>query len=84
MMTTAWHPQADGQSKVKNKIAKLVIRYHAYKHPDEFWIDIILTLQWNLNSAHSRISDISLYEYLFRFKIPGSLERMVNPQDKLI
>jgi hypothetical protein len=27
MMTTAWHPQSNGQSEVKNKIAELAIRY---------------------------------------------------------
>ena len=75
MMTTAWHPQSNGQSEVKNKIAELAIRYHAYENPDEDWVDLIPALQWNLNNAHSRVIP---HEYLFGFKIAGPLDRLTG------
>ena len=78
MMTTAWHPQSDGQSEVKNKVVELAIRYHAYEQPDEQWVDIVPTLQWNLNNAYSRIIDASPHEFLFGFKIPGPRDRITN------
>jgi hypothetical protein len=78
MMTTAWHPQSDGQSEVKNKIVELAIRYHAYENPDEDWVDLIPALQWNLNSAHSRVINASPHEYLFGFKIAGPLDRLTG------
>lgn len=32
MMTTAWHPQSDGQSEQKNKMAELGIRHYSYEN----------------------------------------------------
>ncbi|KAN0080859.1 retrovirus-related Pol poly protein from transposon gypsy, partial [Elaphomyces granulatus] len=63
---------------VKNKIVELAIRYHAYENPDEDWVDLIPALQWNLNSAHSRVINASPHEYLFGFKIAGPLDRLTG------
>jgi hypothetical protein len=78
MMTTAYHPQSDGQSEQKNKVVELAIRYHACERPDEPWVDVIPSLQWNLNGAHSTAIDASPHEYLFGFKIGGPLDRLSN------
>jgi hypothetical protein len=76
MMTTAHHPQSDGQSEVKNKVVELAIRYHTYERPDEAWVNLIPSLQWDLNNAHSTAIDCSPHEYLFGFKIQGTLDRL--------
>jgi len=32
---------------------EIAIRYYAFEHPDEPWINVIPALRWNLNSAHT-------------------------------
>lgn len=78
MMTTAYHPQSDGQSEQKNKVVELAVRYHAYEHPEENWVDLMPSLQWDLNGAYSRVIDASPHEYLFGFKIAGPLDRLTT------
>jgi len=82
MMTTAYHPQSGGQSEQKNKMVEWAIRYHAYEHPDELWVDVIPSLQWSLNKAHSSATGMSPHEYLFGFKIAGPLDRLSNKPSK--
>lgn len=77
-MTTAYHPQADGQSERKNQDVELALRYYVAEHPDSDWVDVLPALQWNLNSAHSRTLDASPYEFLFGFKIPGPVDRLTS------
>src|SRR6266566_5483338 len=77
-MTTAWHPQADGQSERTNQIIELTIRHHTYEHPDRFWVDLLPSLQWNLNNAHTQPIDMSPYEYLFGFKIESPADRLIG------
>ncbi len=78
LMTTAWHPQADGQSERTNQIIELAIRHHAYEHPDRFWVDLLPSLQWNLNNAHTQPIDMSPHEYLFGFKIESPADRLIG------
>jgi len=78
MMTTAWHPQSDGQSEQKNKVVELGIRHFCYEWPTQPWVDIIPSLQWNLNGAYSRSTETTPHEYLFGFKLPGPLNRLTD------
>jgi hypothetical protein len=78
MMTSAYHPQADGQSERKNQTVEIAIRYHTFMNPDEPWIHIIPSLQWNLNSAYNESIQASAHEYLFGFKIAGPLDRLTS------
>jgi hypothetical protein len=52
-MTSAYHPQANGQSEHKNQTVKIAIRYYTVAESGEPWINIILSLQWNLNSVYN-------------------------------
>ncbi len=78
MMTTAYHPQSDGQSERKNQTVELAVRYHAFERPDENWLDLIPSLQWNLNNSFSAPIDTSPHEFLFGFKIPGPVDRITR------
>lgn len=84
MMTTAYHPQSDGQSERTNQEVELAIRYHVAEHPDEPWIDVLPSLQWNLNGAHSRAIDCSPHEYLFGFKIHRPADRLAHTPTKQV
>lgn len=76
-MTTAYHPQADGQSESTNHIVELAIRHYCVEYaPDFNWIDVLPSLQWNLNNAHVRAIDASPHEYLYGFKIQAPADRL--------
>ena len=77
-MTTAFHPQGDGQSERTNQIIELAIRYHACAYPDRLWVDLLPSLQWNLNNAHTQPIGMSPHEYLFGFKIESPADRLVG------
>src|SRR6266566_879311 len=47
---------------------EFVVRHHVYKHPNKSWVDLLLSLQWNLNNAYIQPIGMSPYEYLFGFK----------------
>ncbi|KAL8366740.1 hypothetical protein RB595_010549 [Gaeumannomyces hyphopodioides] len=81
-MTTAYHPQADGQSERKNQVVEMAIRYHAFENPDSDWADLIPALQWNLNNAYTEPIEASPHEYLFGFKMQGPLDRLTGNTPK--
>jgi len=82
-MTASYHPQSDGQSERTNQTVELAIRYHAYEHPDQPWVDILPSLQWNLNNSHTKPIGMSPHEYLFGFKIASPLDRLSGAQAKI-
>lgn len=76
-MTTAYHPQADGQSERKNQSVELALRYYVAEFMDE-WINVVPALQWNLNNAYSRTIDASPHEFLFGFKLTAPVDRLTQ------
>ncbi len=48
---------------------ELAIQYHTCEHPNRFWIDLLPSLQWNLNNVYTRPIGINPYKYLFGFKL---------------
>lgn len=74
MFTAAWHPQANGSAERKNQTTEIALRYWAFEHPESNWLDIIPSLQWNLNSAYSDTTKSSAYEQLFGIKLQGPLD----------
>lgn len=81
LMTTAYHPQADGMAERKNQTVELAIRHHLYEHPDAAWTDVITHLQWSLNTAYSDPIRSSPHELLFGFPLPGPLESVTKVGD---
>jgi hypothetical protein len=77
-MTVAYHLQTDGQSERTNQIVELAIRYHVCEYPDKSWVDLLLSLQWNLNNAYIQPIGMSPYEYLFGFKIESPVDRLIG------
>jgi RNase H-like domain found in reverse transcriptase/Reverse transcriptase (RNA-dependent DNA polymerase)/Chromo (CHRromatin Organisation MOdifier) domain/Integrase zinc binding domain len=78
LMTTAYHPQADGLSERKNQTVEIAIRYHYFCNPESNWVDVLPSLQWNLNNAYSEVIQASPHELLFGFKIQGPLESLTS------
>ncbi|KAM7203063.1 hypothetical protein V8F33_002411, partial [Rhypophila sp. PSN 637] len=80
MMTTAYHPQADGLAERKNQTVEIAIRFHKHSHPGSDWLELLPALQWNLNSAYSTPIESSPDEQLFGFKLRGPLD-VITGQD---
>ncbi|KAK9769283.1 putative Reverse transcriptase [Seiridium cardinale] len=74
LMTTAYYPQADGLAERKNQTVELAIRYHAFVNPESNWLDVLPSLQWNLNAAYHEAIKSTPYIQLFGFKLPGPLD----------
>ncbi len=56
----------------------MAIRNYMFDHPDQFWIDIIPSLQWRLNNIYLEPIDYSPHKYLFDFKISDFSDRLLN------
>nr|OMP83046.1 Retrovirus-related Pol polyprotein from transposon gypsy [Diplodia seriata] len=50
-MTTAYHPQADGQSERTNQTVEIAIRYHVVSYPDTEWTAVLPHIQASMNNA---------------------------------
>ncbi|RWA03570.1 hypothetical protein EKO27_g11536 [Xylaria grammica] len=80
LMSTAYHPQTDGLSERKNQTVEIALRYYNFTNPESCWLDVIPSLQWNLNAAYSEAIHSSPHEQLFGFKLPGALEALTDTQ----
>lgn len=74
LMTAAYHPQANGMDERKNQSIEIAIRFHTFDNPDSNWVELLPSLQWNLNSSYSDPLKSSPHEQLFGFKLPGPLD----------
>ena len=79
LMTTAYHPQADGLAERKNQTVEIAIRFHTFEHPESNWLEVLPSLQWHLNSGLSGPVKTSPHELLFGFRPTGPLEAMTKP-----
>lgn len=79
-MSTAWHPQTDGQSERKNQDIEIAIRYHCAALPSEPWINILPALQHNHNNAKSSVLGRSPNEVVYGFKPRDIISTLEVPQ----
>jgi hypothetical protein len=77
LFSTAWHPQTDGQSEVKNRTVEIAIRMWATTNPDSEWTDIIPSLQFNLNNAYNRATKCTANQLLYGFN-PSQLSSLAD------
>jgi len=53
LMTTAYHPQADGQSERTNQTVEEAIRMFVYDNPDVPWIESVPSIQHMMNNSQN-------------------------------
>jgi len=65
--TTAYHPQADGQSERTNQTVEIALRYNVTSHPDGKWTDCLPHLQATLNNSRNQTTGYTPNELLRGF-----------------
>lgn len=68
-MTTAYHPQADGQSERTNQTVEIAIRYFVTTNPDREWTSVLPYLQASLNNAINATTGFSPNQLLLRMDL---------------
>lgn len=68
-MSTAWHPQTDGQSERTNQTMEIAIRFLAAEHPDKAWNEHLATLQHRNNNTHHDSIKCTPNDILYGFSI---------------
>ena len=69
LMSSVYHAQTNDLSKRFNQTMKIVLRYLIAKNSNIDWIEILSTLQTQLNNASNAIIDRSFNEMMYKFKL---------------
>src|ERR1700761_2899972 len=84
-LTTAYHPQANGQVECKNQEVEAYLRLFISKHQDD-WVDLLPTVEFvvnsRLNSATGHTPFELLYGYTPDFTIPAGCPTGIPLVDK--
>jgi hypothetical protein len=83
LFTTAWHPQADGQSEIKNQNVEIAIRHQVYEFPDLPWSGGVISLQAAFNNALSRPIGCSPNEVVQGNKANTAVSLLTPEDDKI-
>ena len=67
LMSTAYHPQTDGQLERTNQTVEIALRYYLAKYPDLELEYILPQLQFTLNQSTSVSTDKAPNELLYGF-----------------
>lgn len=80
LMSTAYHPQTDGQSERTNQTVEIGLRYYMAKYPDGAleWCYVLPHLQFVLNNSVNASTGSSPNEMLLGFK-PREAQDLVDP-----
>ena len=73
----AYYLQIDGQLERTNQIFEFVVRYYICEYPDKSWVDLLPSLQWNLNNVYIRFIGMNPYKYLFGFKLESLTDCLI-------
>lgn len=69
MVSTAYHPQTDGQSERTNQTVEIALRYHITCHPDEPWDVFAVHLRSTLNNSTNASTGKSPNEIVYGKKL---------------
>ncbi|SCO30823.1 uncharacterized protein FFMR_02024 [Fusarium fujikuroi] len=81
VMTTAYHPEADGLSEWRNQMVEVALRFYYIEYPLSDWSYILPALQWNLNGAHNAGTGTSAHEFIYGFKPMSALDTVTPMED---
>jgi hypothetical protein len=81
-MSTANHPQTDGQTERQNQTIGIAIRFAAADYPDVAWVDLLPAIQHNLNNAYAEAIGRSPNELVYGFKPNSTLNALIDTTTK--
>ncbi|KAL0938012.1 uncharacterized protein CTRU02_207743 [Colletotrichum truncatum] len=74
LLSTAYHPQTDGQSERTNQTAEIAIRFQLSEYPETPWPEVLPALQHNLNNSYTATIGRSPNEVVYGFKPRSTLD----------
>ena len=69
MVSTAYHPQSDGQSERTNQTVEIALRFHIACFPDKPWDEFAVTLRSVLNNSSNASTTLSPNEIVYGMKL---------------
>ena len=69
MVSTAYHPQTDGQSERTNQTIEIALRFHLTCYPNEEWDKFLITLKSTLNNSSNASTGLSPNEIVYGMKL---------------
>jgi hypothetical protein len=82
LTTTAYHPQADGQSERTNQTVEIALRFAIANHPESKWPELIPNIQAVLNNSVSYATGHTPTEMMYEFRVREGLNVMHNETDQ--
>ena len=79
-LTTAYHPQADGQSERTNQTVEIALRYYITSNPTkaERWNEFLPFLRATLNNAFNAATGMSPNELVYGTKLNEGVSMLAN------
>ena len=68
-MSTAYHFQIDDLSEWSNQIVEVTLRFLITENSNIDWIEILSTLQLRLNNSLNVVTELTLNEIIYDFKV---------------
>ncbi|KAK4158829.1 hypothetical protein QBC43DRAFT_195406, partial [Cladorrhinum sp. PSN259] len=78
-MTAAYRPQADCLAERKNQTVEIAVGFFYFDNPTADWTEVVVPLQWHLDSAYSERIKITPHELMYGFKPNRPLEALIKP-----
>ena len=66
-MSSAYHPQSDGQTEVLNRVIEQCLRAFMHRRPRE-WGKFLLWVEWSHNTSWNSVTDATPFEITFGCK----------------
>src|SRR5271169_4127567 len=79
LVTTAYHPQTDGQSERTNQIIEIALR-HLVAISTSNWVDFVEEVEFNINNNTNLSTGMSPMQFLTGFNAPGILDSAIPGQ----
>jgi Reverse transcriptase (RNA-dependent DNA polymerase)/RNase H-like domain found in reverse transcriptase/Integrase zinc binding domain len=74
LMSTAYHPQTDGQSERTNQTIEIALRFMTADYPDVCWVDFLPSLTLKLQNMIHDTTDRSATEIMYGSKVSEGLD----------
>ena len=79
LVSTAYHPQSDGQSERTNQTVEIAMRYYLGNKPTASWVEFLPTLRSKLNNSVSASTGKAPNQVIYRFKTNDPIIMMGKP-----
>ena len=84
LMSTAYHFQIDDLSERFNQIVEMTLRFLIIENSNIDWVEILSTLQLRLNNSLNVVTELTLNEVIYDFKIREVMTVVVFSSQQII